>query len=251
MTPVLKRRRASFVGFTLLAGLSIACGGGAGSADEGATAGQTETGTGDAGETAGEDGGGMCVEVQRQPAIIDVTVDGVAGVPTLAATCTVNLAGHSGDTATLALDCTDDQDSTMHSVEMTAVASALPAGLDTSPSLQLQLFADDTSNLGSGPRIQLSDTDGPILAQIQYSTGGTSWGPVAVDYATDCPAEDESGVDTYDGFVRATVDDVMTDVPVGEQAVVTNGTHSWDLHSLYAYSQCCHGASIDAAIVRH
>jgi hypothetical protein len=61
---------------------------------------------------------------------------------------------------------------------------------------------------------------------------------------------DELGVETLDGYVHAKLGEQSLEVLVGEPQVLSDGTHSWDVHALYAYSQCCHGDTIDAALVR-
>ncbi|EDM74647.1 hypothetical protein PPSIR1_37789 [Plesiocystis pacifica SIR-1] len=196
----------------------------------------------------GDEGSGECVAAMSLDPVIAVSVDGSDTVPTLTASCTPVQFEHDAGTLTLSFDCTDFE-GIGHAVVLEAPAAAMPA-LDMSASHELVLVEDMSGRFGPGPHIRLDDPDGVVLAQIRYASAA-DWGSLSMGYASFCEADPETG-ETGNGHVRVSVSggESVHQVYVGEPAVVAAETGEWDVHALDATDVCCHGATIDVAIVR-
>lgn len=218
--------------------------------DTGADEGLEEADEESESESEGDEGSGECVAAMTLDPVIAVSVDGSDTVPTLTASCTPVQFDHDAGTGTLTLsfDCADFE-GIGHAVVLEAPAAAMPA-LDMSASHELVLVEDMSGRFGPGPHIRLDDPDGVVLAQIRYASAA-DWGSLSMGYASFCEADPETG-ETGNGHVRVSVSggESVHQVYVGEPAVITAETGEWDVHALDATDVCCHGATIDVAIVR-
>lgn len=206
---------------------------------------ETETG-----DTEGEPNG-ACVEFTALDLIVAVTVDGETKIPTLSASCELSDMSFADASLSLSLSCVDAME-VAYAVEISAPAEQIPTGLEIGASVELELQQDGSFELGDGPKVLVSDAAGPILAQIDYSYAGATWGPISVRYASYCTPLGEESVETRYGYVKAEVEgvDEPYEVFVGEPQIVSDGELEWDLHALDAKDVCCHGSTIDAALIR-
>lgn len=243
--PAMSLRSILVLGLGLCTVLNLtACDAEPGETDTDADA-ETETG-----ETGGEPNG-ACVEFTALDLIVAVTVDGETKIPTLSGTCELSDMSFADASLSLSLSCVDALQ-VAHAVEISAPAEQIPTGLEIGASLGIELQQDGSDEFGDGAQVLIRDAAGPLLAQIDSSNDGATWGPISVRYASYCAPSDPESVETRYGYVRAEVEgvDEPYEVFVGAPQIISDGQLEWDLHALNAKDICCHGSTIDAALIR-